>query len=74
MLTKLQCCPTSDGAGAAILCDEATMLKLKRENEAVEILAMELTTDIPKMFDNPREVVGFSMAKECAKKGRNGFI
>jgi sterol carrier protein 2 len=21
VLTKLQCCPTSDGAGAAILCD-----------------------------------------------------
>lgn len=21
MLTKLQCCPTSDGAGAAIVCD-----------------------------------------------------
>lgn len=30
VLTKLQCCPTSDGAGAAILCDEATMKKLKR--------------------------------------------
>lgn len=23
LLTKLQCCPTSDGAGAAILCNEA---------------------------------------------------
>ncbi len=30
VLTKLQCCPTSDGSGAAILCDEATMIKLKR--------------------------------------------
>lgn len=30
VLTKLQCCPTSDGAGAAIICDEATMKKLKR--------------------------------------------
>lgn len=71
VLTKLQCCPTSDGAGAAILCDEATMKKLKRENEAVEILAMELTTDSPKMFENAREVVGYSMAKDCANKGKH---
>lgn len=69
VLTKLQCCPTSDGAGAAILCDEATMLKLKRQNEAVEILAMELTTDTPKAFTSAREVIGYSMAKECARKG-----
>jgi hypothetical protein len=45
------------------------MKKLKRENEAVEILAMELTTDTPKMFESAREVVGYSMAKQCAKKG-----
>lgn len=50
LLTLLQCCPTSDGASAAVICDEATMLKLKRENEAVEILAIELTTDTEKMF------------------------
>jgi sterol carrier protein 2 len=69
VLTKLQCCPTSDGAGAAILCDEATMKRLKRENEGVEILAMELTTDSPKMFESAREVIGYSMAKQCANKG-----
>lgn len=63
VLTKLQCCPTSDGAGAAILCDEATMKKLKRENEGVEILAMELTTDSPKVWESAREVIGYSMAK-----------
>jgi len=44
------------------------MLALKRENEAVEIMAMELTTDTPKMYDTARDVVGFSMAKSCAKK------
>jgi len=63
LLTVLQCCPTSDGASAAIICDEATMKRLKRENEAVEILAIELTTDTPKMYENAREVVGYSMAK-----------
>ena len=69
VLTKFQCCPTSDGAGAAVICDEATMLALKRENEAVEILAMELTTDSPKMYESARNVVGFSMAKSCANRG-----
>ena len=67
VLTKLQCCPTSDGAGAAIICDEATLKKLKRENEGVEIVAMELTTDVPKVYDNCREVVGSSMTKQAAK-------
>jgi hypothetical protein len=45
------------------------MLKLKRQNEAVEIVAMELTTDTPKTFTSAREVIGYSMAKECARKG-----
>ncbi len=45
------------------------MLKLKRQNEAVEIVAMELTTDTPKVYESAREVIGFSMAKECARKG-----
>lgn len=63
VLTKLQCCPTSDGAGAAILCDQVTMKKLKRQNEAVQIVAMELTTDTPKTFTSARQVIGYSMAK-----------
>ena len=63
MLTKLQCCPTSDGAGAAIICNEETMRALKKENDAVEIMAMELTTDVPKVYENCREIVGGSMTK-----------
>lgn len=27
---------------------------------------MELTTDSPKMFESAREVIGYSMAKQCA--------
>lgn len=67
-LTKLQCCPTSDGAGAAIICDEETVKRIGRQNEAVEIVAMELTTDNPKVYTNCREIIGFSMAKEAAQK------
>ena len=40
VLTKLQCCPTSDGAGCAILCNEQYLKKHKLEDQAVEILGM----------------------------------
>ena len=67
-LTKLQCCPTSDGAGCAIICSEAYMKKHKLEDQAVEILGIELTTDVPKMYSNSIELVGYSMSKNGAQK------
>ena len=39
------------------------MKALKKENDAVEIMAMELTTDVPRVYENCREVVGASMTK-----------
>jgi len=39
-LTKLQCCPTSDGSGAAILASGDFVKKHGLENKAVEILGM----------------------------------
>ncbi len=36
-LTKLQCCPTSDGAAAAIVCSEAFVKKHHLEDRAVEM-------------------------------------
>ncbi|KAG7227226.1 hypothetical protein INR49_013886, partial [Caranx melampygus] len=45
-LTLLQCCPTSDGAGAAILASEAFVRKHHLENQAVEIVAQEMVTDL----------------------------
>lgn len=44
-LTKLQCCPTSDGAAAVLLANEEFVRKHRLESQAVEILAMELGTD-----------------------------
>lgn len=41
-LTKLQCCPTSDGAGAAVLCNEAYVLKYGLQKNAVEIVGMAM--------------------------------
>lgn len=44
-LTKLQCCPTSDGAGAAILASEDFVKRHHLEDQAVEIVGMEMSTD-----------------------------
>lgn len=44
-LTKLQCCPTSDGAAAAILMSEECMKRHKLEDQAIEIKGIALTTD-----------------------------
>jgi len=49
-LTKLQCCPTSDGAAAAILANEEFIRMHHLQSQAVEILAMEMTTDKPATF------------------------
>ena len=44
-LTKLQCSPTSDGAGAAIVCSEAFVRKHGLEGQAIEIVGQSMTTD-----------------------------
>jgi len=49
-LTKLQCCPTSDGAAAVVLANEDFVHKHHLESQAVEILAMEMSTDLPTTF------------------------
>jgi acetyl-CoA acetyltransferase len=45
-LTKLQCCPTSEGGAAAIVCSEAFVKKHKLESQAVEI-CMAMATGTP---------------------------
>lgn len=67
-LTKLQCCPTSDGAAAAIVVSEAYMIKHGLQDQAVEILGMDLRTDSPKTFEgSAMELMGYSMAKKAAE-------
>lgn len=58
-LTKLQCCPTSDGAGAAIVASEEFIISHGLQDQAVEILAMEMTTDFPSTFEeeSPMKIV-----------------
>jgi acetyl-CoA acetyltransferase len=68
-LTKLQCCPTSDGAGAAVLASEAFVKKHGLGDQAVEILGMAMATDMPSSFaDNSCiKVVGYDMTKQAAQ-------
>lgn len=49
-LTKLQCCPTSDGAAACILASETFVRRHGLEDQAVEILGMEMATDLPSLI------------------------
>jgi len=50
VLTKLQCCPTSDGSGAAILASEAFVRRHGLEKQAVEIVGMEMASDPASTF------------------------
>ena len=69
-LTKLQCCPTSDGAGAAILASEDFVKKHKLQKTAVEIAGMAMTTDFPSTFEDRSciKLVGFDMTRAAARK------
>jgi sterol carrier protein 2 len=66
-LTKFQCCPTTDGAAAAVVCSEAFARKLGIERP-VTIAAMSLKTDFDSSFQ-PRsmiKMVGQDMTRAAA--------
>ncbi|XP_018495033.1 non-specific lipid-transfer protein isoform X2 [Galendromus occidentalis] len=69
-LTKLQCCPTSDGAAAAVLMSEDMVRRLGLQDQAVEIIAMEMATDLPSTFEGKSciKMVGFDMTKTAAER------
>lgn len=68
-LTKLQCCPTSDGAAAAIIVSES-FLKARPHlrSQAVLIAGQTLATDAPALFSRSAlSLVGFDMTAYAAK-------
>ena len=69
-LTKLQCCPTSDGSGAAILASADFVKKHGLENKAVEILGMAMATDFPSTLTERSciKMVGADLSKAAAHK------
>jgi len=69
-LTKLQCCPTSDGSAAAIVCSEKFMKEHGLEDQAVEILGIALTTDTESTFagKSRMSIAGYDMSKAAAQQ------
>jgi acetyl-CoA acyltransferase len=69
-LTKLQCSPTSDGSGAAIVVSERFMDEHGLRDQAVEIVGQAMTTDTEEAFDtrNCIDVVGRPMSRNAAQK------
>ena len=67
-LTRYQCCPPTCGAAAAVLCSDDFAKKHGIANP-VYIAAQAMTTDYPSSFEKSMiKMVGYDMAKECAKK------
>ncbi len=69
-LTKLQCSPTSDGSGAAIVCSEEIVRKYGLQDRAVEIVAQAMVTDTKQTYDagDSIHLVGYDMSKTAAEK------
>jgi sterol carrier protein 2 len=68
-LTKLQCCPTSDGSGAAILASEEFVKKQGLEDQAIEIAGMAMTTDFESSYGGSMiKMVGQDMTRSAAEK------
>jgi acetyl-CoA acyltransferase len=69
-LTKLQCSPTSDGSGAAIVASERFVDKHGLWDQAIEIAGQALVTDMASTFDERSciKIVGYDMSKEAARQ------
>ena len=72
MLTRQHCCPTSDGAGAAIIVSEDFVKKHGLEYKAVEVAAQCMVTDLPGTFDEDKlslmTIAGYECSKKAAQK------
>ncbi|KAF2399040.1 putative Non-specific lipid-transfer protein [Trichodelitschia bisporula] len=67
-LTKLQCCPTSDGGAAAVLVSQSFLdARPHLKDQAILIAGQCMATDSPNLFNKSAiELVGFSMSKHAA--------
>jgi acetyl-CoA acyltransferase len=68
-LTKLQCSPTSDGSGAAILASESYVDSHGLAGQAVEIVGQAMTTDFTSTFDgSAKGLIGHDMNVQAAQR------
>ena len=69
-LTKLQCSPTSDGAGAAVIVSERFLEKNSQlKSQAILMAGQALRTDDPSLYSkSAMDLVGFGMSKTAAEQ------
>jgi acetyl-CoA acyltransferase len=69
-LTKLQCSPTSDGSGAAVLAGEDFVEKHDLAGQAIEIVGQAMTTDFESSFETrkAKDVIGYDMNVKAARE------
>ena len=68
-LTKLQCSPTSDGSGAAIVVSEEFVDEHGLAEQAVEIVGQAMTTDFASTFDgSAANIIGYDMNVQAAQQ------
>jgi sterol carrier protein 2 len=68
-LTKLQCCPTSDGGAAAVLVSQAFLdARPHLKDQAILIAGQHLATDAPSLFSKSAiDLMGYEMSQKAAK-------
>jgi len=68
-LTKLQCCPTSDGGAAAVLVSQDFLdARPHLKSQAILIAGQTLATDAPSLFSRSAiDLMGFEMTQYAAK-------
>lgn len=68
-LTKLQCCPTSDGGAAAVIVSQAFLdARPHLKDQAVLIAGQTIATDSPSVYDTSAiNLMGFEMARSAAR-------
>ncbi|KAG7140485.1 Non-specific lipid-transfer protein like [Verticillium longisporum] len=68
-LTKLQCCPTSDGAAAAVVVSQAFLdARPHLKSQAVLIAGQCMATDAPSLFSRSAiDLMGFEMTQHAVR-------
>jgi sterol carrier protein 2 len=68
-LTKLQCCPTSDGGAAAVLVSQEFLdARPHLKDQAILIAGQRLATDAPSLFSRSAiDLMGFDMTKKATE-------
>lgn len=69
-LTRLQCCPTSDGAAAVVLVSRDFLNERPHlKSQAVEIIGQHLATDAPQLFSRSAiDLCGYHMTEIAARE------